>query len=131
MRATFTIRIGVPTLPRAYSSNGRFPHAAWRHPLRARSRRGGRRKLDRDFRGRSAAGPGDGEPIAQVARDSGRTRARWGNWVNAGRRLRGGRDRQLTEDERAELPEGWGNGGSHIAAGIMLGGVVGLGYWWD
>jgi transposase len=44
-----------------------------------------------------------GKPIAQVARDLGINEGTLGNWVNTDRRRRDGGDRQLSEDERAEL----------------------------
>jgi hypothetical protein len=53
--------------------------------------------------GRGTAGPGDGKPIAQVARELGVNEGTLGNWVNLDRRRRGAGNGQLSEDERAEL----------------------------
>ena len=50
-----------------------------------------------------SAGPGDGRPIAQVAKDLGINEGTLGNWVNADRRRRGEGNGALGEDERAEL----------------------------
>src|SRR5947199_4823477 len=62
-----------------------------------------RRKFDQDFKaGAVRLVRETGKPIAQVARDLGVNEGTLGNWVNAGKRRRGG-DGQLSEDERAEL----------------------------
>ena len=44
-----------------------------------------------------------GKPIAQVARDLGISEGTLGNWVNAGKRRRGGGNGALSGDERAGL----------------------------
>ena len=53
--------------------------------------------------GRGAAGPGDGPPVAQIARDLAINEGTLGNWVTTDRRRRGDGSEALGEDERAEL----------------------------
>src|SRR5256884_8641702 len=61
-----------------------------------------RRKFDQDFKeGAVRLVRETGKPIAQVARDLGINEGTLGNWVNADRRRRGGRNGQLGGDERA------------------------------
>jgi transposase-like protein len=53
--------------------------------------------------GRGAAGPGDRQAIAQVARDLDVNEGTLDNWVNADKRRRCEGDGALSEDERSEL----------------------------
>jgi transposase len=63
-----------------------------------------RRKFDEDFRqGAVRIVRETGKPIAVVARELGINEGTLGNWCAKDRRLRGGVDGPLAEDERAEL----------------------------
>jgi transposase len=63
-----------------------------------------RRKFDEDFKiGAVRIVRETGKPIAEVARELGVNEGTLGNWCARDRRVRGGGDGALCEDERAEL----------------------------